>query len=129
MPPPPPPQPLLGHFDVTYLDLPTNETLTLVTMDDRRVGIRVGSSKFLYQGELETIIYRNANSTGAFYRLVSRANAAGNAGAPALVLRGKSVAQRAWSRRRSGHRWSQRRRTPRVCASSPCFPLTRPLRR
>eukprot|EP00966_Prymnesium_polylepis_P116116 2684008-Prymnesium_polylepis.1 len=62
-------------------------------MDDRRVGIRAGSSKFLNQAELETIIYRNSNSTGAIYRLVSRANAAGNAGAQALVLCGKSVAE------------------------------------
>ena len=76
---------------MSRLQLPTNETLTLVTMDDRRASIRVGSAKFLFQSELETLVYRNANSTGAFYRLVSRANATGNAGAPALVLRGKSV--------------------------------------
>ena len=62
-------------------------------MDDRRASIRFGSAKFLFQSELETLVYRNANSTGAFYRLVSRANATGNAGAPALVLRGKSVAE------------------------------------
>ena len=77
---------------MSHLQLPTNETLTLVTMDDRRASIRFGSAKFLFQSELETLVYRNANSTGAFYRLVSRANATGNAGAPALVLRGKSVA-------------------------------------
>eukprot|EP00966_Prymnesium_polylepis_P209826 4859842-Prymnesium_polylepis.1 len=60
-------------------------------MDDRRASI--GSAKFLYQNELETLIYRNENSTGAFYRLITRANAAGNTGAPALVLRSKSVAE------------------------------------
>ena len=48
-----PQQPLLGHFDVSHLQLPTNETLTLVTMDDRRASIRFGSAKFLvFQSEL-----------------------------------------------------------------------------
>ena len=73
------------------MDLPTSETLTLVTMDDRRVTVRAPSAKFLYQSELDTLIYRNANSTGAFYRLVTRSNAIGQVGPPALVLRSKSI--------------------------------------
>ena len=51
--------------------LPTNETLTLVTLDDRRATVRATSAKFLYQSELRTLIYRNANYTGALYRLVT----------------------------------------------------------
>ena len=89
--PPTPAPPLLGHFEINHVDLPGNEKLTVVQMDDRRPGLQMASAKFLYQSELETLVYRNASSTSAFYRLVARANAAGTTGAPALVLRSKSV--------------------------------------
>eukprot|EP00966_Prymnesium_polylepis_P320894 7377245-Prymnesium_polylepis.1 len=55
-PPPPPPPPLVGRFDVSYLTLPSDETLTMIAMDDRRAAV-CAPAKFLYQSELETLLY------------------------------------------------------------------------